>query len=398
MAQTKERASRTSSRVVTQALVRKLGSESWAVGDRLPSTRDLGRELGANRATVQRALRDLEKRGLVECRPRSGWYVRANSLQQDEPHATASRQDATGPVLQFAIGVDDPVHGSLLQDQMGETWLGSIVAGARDRLARDQIDLLLLVGSDKPQPFFERIDQRGNALGGLVIVQPHSLERVYTGLEQRHLPWVVVDRPHNGFTHNFVTTDNVNDCRLIGYLFAQLGYKKIFAATGNPARTPSCGEKVLGLMDGFVRHSNRAPRLFQGVCGDSAEEAGYTTTVEMLKQHGPPDGILATGDKLAIGAIRACEEAGLKVPNDVGVVGTTGLEIGAYTRPSLTVTTQQGHQMGEAAADMLLQMVSQNLRRVPGRSIPGELIVRESLPLDAKMLAEARKAIRLPMY
>jgi len=293
--------------------------------------------------------------------------------------------------MQFGIILAGTSEPTVLRNRLGETWVGGISAGTREALKIKHLDLLMLAGwtndDGDAKPFFDRIDQLGE-LAGVVVVQPTSLAMLYEGLNARDVPWVVVDRPDNAFTHNFVSADNLGDCYRLGYLFGKMAYEKIFVLAGDPASTPSCDEKVMGMVGGYMRATNRCPQLERAICENSDEDVGNNHTSRLLKQHGTPDVIFASGDKLAIGAMHACQSSGLQIPNDVAVVGATGLDISYYTQPSLTVITQPSHQLGATAADMLLTMASKGLREVPGRCVPGELIVRESMPVPDALLAE----------
>lgn len=396
----KHRTGRRSSKQLAEALGRAIERGRWPVGSRLPSTREFGRRFGASRATVQRALRSLEKRGWIECRARSGWYVAIDRHENDvDPLLSVRPVTVTGDrssVTQIAFHITNTAP-STFRSVAGETWIGSITAGLRECLDKEHVDLLMLTRSEEgptnDEAFLERLDRCGSTLGGLIVTQPFINPAIVQGLDQRDLPWITINRAHASQTSNFVSADNFNDGYRIGFIFARTGYQRLLMLSGYSKVTPSSREKIGGVICGYLDATGHAPDAHQVMCEDSPEEYGYKHTRAFLEKNDPPDGIFACGDLLAIGAIRACTEAGLRVPRDVGVVGSTGLELGQYTQPRLTITTQPGHVMGEEAARLLLHMARTGVRRVPGRAIPGELIVRESLPVSEALLRESAEVL-----
>jgi LacI family transcriptional regulator len=120
---------------------------------------------------------------------------------------------------------------------------------------------------------------------------------------------------------------------------------------------------------------------------------GHDVFLEHVNKYGPPRGVFATGDFQALGAIRACRELGLSVPEQVAVIGATGLEVAAYSHPSLTVLDTPMENMGADAAAMLLEMAREGVRRMSGRYAKANLTVRESCPIPTEVLAEAQATI-----
>jgi len=90
---------------------------------------------------------------------------------------------------------------------------------------------------------------------------------------------------------------------------------------------------------------------------------------------------------MASGAIAACVEAGLSVPEQVKIVGGAGLDLGLHTRPTLSVIAQPMAEMGRQACEMLLEMIESGRNRIERRRIKGKLILRESFPLPPEVRA-----------
>ncbi len=113
---------------------------------------------------------------------------------------------------------------------------------------------------------------------------------------------------------------------------------------------------------------------------DPSPEAGYHATQRLLVAREPFTGLFAFNDVSAIGAVRALREAGLRVPEDVSVIGFDDIKSAAFQNPSLTTVRQPLRQMGELAARTLLGRIANSKRYdYPRRlMVEPELVVRES--------------------
>ena len=112
--------------------------------------------------------------------------------------------------------------------------------------------------------------------------------------------------------------------------------------------------------------------------GDWQVESGYAGAVELLAAEPRPTAIFAGNDLMAAGAMYAIFDAGLRVPQDVALVGYDNREIARIFRPSLTTITLPLYGMGQASAQMLLDMLAGKHELHEEIKIRGRLIIRES--------------------
>ena len=105
---------------------------------------------------------------------------------------------------------------------------------------------------------------------------------------------------------------------------------------------------------------------------------GYKAMQQLLQVADRPTAIFAAGDMMAIGAMKAIQEAGLQIPDDISVVGFDDIELSQYVTPSLTTIRQDSQTIGQQAADMLLKQIN-NKKKIPlGVMVPVTLIERKS--------------------
>jgi DNA-binding LacI/PurR family transcriptional regulator len=109
------------------------------------------------------------------------------------------------------------------------------------------------------------------------------------------------------------------------------------------------------------------------------EQGGYLRMRELLAMRVPPTAVLAAYDDVAIGAMRAVSEAGLRVPQDVSIIGIDGIEVGAYLATSLTTVACDTVEMAEAAARIVLKKIAnRSFAVVQHVEVNPQLVVRES--------------------
>src|SRR5271154_6154945 len=111
---------------------------------------------------------------------------------------------------------------------------------------------------------------------------------------------------------------------------------------------------------------------------DSTPRLGYPFAKELLARKRPFTALFAYNDISAIGSIRAFQDAGLRVPEDISVVGFDDIKIAVYNNPSLTTVRQPLQKMGEIAARTLLNRIEEHEDWVPEIAIEPEFVARNS--------------------
>jgi DNA-binding LacI/PurR family transcriptional regulator len=113
--------------------------------------------------------------------------------------------------------------------------------------------------------------------------------------------------------------------------------------------------------------------------GYSTEEMGYDGMNRLLKLRSRPTAIFARNDFTAVGALNAIKQAGLRVPQDIAVVGYDDIPLAAHTSPPLTTVRQPAREQGRVAAEFLLQRIQDRHDRPRAERIfESELVIRES--------------------
>ncbi len=144
---------------------------------------------------------------------------------------------------------------------------------------------------------------------------------------------------------------------------ASLGHRRVAVIKGHPWRSAS-EQRFAGIAScardlGIVLDERLIKELHSGNTPTEASmpEEGFTCALDLLAANLPFTALIAFNDVTAIGAMRALRNAGVRVPEDVSVIGFDDIESAAYLSPSLTTLRQPLEQMGELAAEHLVDMI-----------------------------------------
>lgn len=199
----------------------------------------------------------------------------------------------------------------------------------------------------------------------------------------------------HGILHEEIAHVTV-DCHMAGRLLADhllsLGYRRLafiapeaVLASNDPTRS------IIRRLAGCQRRIREEPGeracleiVAAPACEDSgmaaanAYEPGVRAVRQMLEPSKLPDAIICSNDLYAIGAFKACREAGVRVPNDLGLVGFDNVALAAYIEPSLTSVTSESKMMAQTAVELLLRSIREEDFKPSSMQLPCRLVVRES--------------------
>lgn len=175
---------------------------------------------------------------------------------------------------------------------------------------------------------------------------------------------------------SFTTFDEEAAAQVIEYLLER-GHKNIGVLGGNQSGT-ICLRRLSGCNSSFAKHHMHFDmETSYEACRFSMEE-GYQATLALLKKNPSITAIFALGDVIAIGALRAIQDLGKKIPEDISIVGFDGISLSDYCIPRLTTVYQDTECMAIKTVDSILHRINYNYEPVH-QKIPFRLIERESV-------------------
>ncbi|WP_309128844.1 LacI family DNA-binding transcriptional regulator [Microbacterium sp.] len=254
----------------------------------------------------------------------------------------------------------------------GDPFLATVVAGVNARLVGSDHVLTLLIASDDPGDKMTRFVRNGG-VDGAIIVSHHTSDTFIDHIVDA-VPVIFGGRRTRGRVDDHVVdVDNVQGGRVATEHLIALGRRRIATITG-----PLTMAVGVDRREGY-RDALRAAGLESAgeIDGDFSEQGGADAVRALLTRREPPDAIFAASDLMARGALGALHAAGLRVPDDVAIVGFDDSPLAAAS--GLTSVRQPMFRQGELLADLLLDLLGG--RPVAGTTIlPTELVVRRSAP------------------
>ncbi|MGL5053966.1 MAG: LacI family DNA-binding transcriptional regulator [Fusobacteriaceae bacterium] len=188
------------------------------------------------------------------------------------------------------------------------------------------------------------------------------------------IPTVILEKRVSGKNISYIGSDNEYGINSILDYLLELGHENIGFIKG-----PDFIECSKDRFNTFYKRMNSLNLYKEKFVksGNFRLESGYESTKDLLNSKDIPTAIIASSDLMAIGAMKAIKEKGLKIPEDISLVGYDGFDIGSFLSPSLTTVLQDFKSMGEKAVEILFSMIV-NKEKSINMVFKPKLIKRES--------------------
>ena len=244
---------------------------------------------------------------------------------------------------------------------------------------------LICSTEEEPRKEQDEIEALLSRTDGLIVASAMSGReaKFYRELLSDGAKIVLIDRVLNGVHCSAVTTDDVRVGVLATEHLIELGHRRIGHLRGTNASTSL--ERMEGYRQALKKAGIRMHKDLIRDCGFT-EPDGYAAMKEWIASGDLPTAIFAANDPAAIGAMAAMNDAGLKVPDDVAFVGAGSIHYGDMLRVPLTTVGWSTTKMGQAAAELLLELIrDKNKSRKPRRIVVSpELVIRQSSEKNLK--------------
>lgn len=252
----------------------------------------------------------------------------------------------------------------------------AVVRGAEDVAFSNGYRLILCnTDNDHDKELIHLNELRTYLPAGLIVIpsnfsdltaQAESYRRAGAGV-------VCIDRLPTNWSGDSVTADNEAGAYNATRYLIQLGHRKLATITG-PLHLTNAQERLAGFKRAM--HESRldlAPEYAQETSFD--KRGGHAKALILLRLIPRPTAIFAGNDMIALGALLAIREAGLRCPEDISLIGFDDLDLAEFTNPSLSSVSQSGYELGTTAARLLLE------RREGDKSPAKHLTLQTSLKL-----------------
>lgn len=337
------------SEIVSSYLEREAARHELTDGSRIPPIRQVATELSVSMRTVQSVFQKLVREGRIRTKAGDGTFWVAPSRR-------------TRDVLDIALGIHATTGAP--DEEWTHRISGGVLRAASEGTPRVRL-LPLHYRLEDPAALEELLKER-HAVDGLILfpfAANHEVRRAYAANGK---PVVDLNPPSDTAVTDFVAPDYFGASRRIGMAWKETGRKRVLLMLHAPLeRSVSNRVRLAGLVNGLGTGLGRDIHLQMVVAESAHQDHAHRAMQKFLATaEARADAVYCVGDAQAAGVLRAVSEIGLRVPEDVSVVGGTGLDFPAGTHPSLTRTKQPLHELGETLVAVLRQRIQEN-RAVP---------------------------------
>ncbi len=329
--------------------------------------KDIAREMGLSTVTISKVLR-----GHSDISDETRKRVLKRMEEMHYQPNLAARALITGRTSTIGLVVPDLLHPFFAQVAK------AVSAGIRGQ------GYSLIITSSEEEPDLERqeIEQLlARRVDVMLIASAQWTVESFRRIEERGIPYILIDRFFVGLAANFVGVDDEAVGMIATDHLIDQGCLKIAHIRGPETST------ALGRLEGYRRalaSRNLAPLpkhvVSIGNSGDDrGEPGGYEATKTLLDTKPRPDGIFCFNDPIALGAMRAILDAGLRIPEDIAVVGCGNLLYSDFLRVPLTSVDQDSAAIGRISAELALALVGAKTPMAPRTElISPKLMIRSS--------------------
>jgi DNA-binding LacI/PurR family transcriptional regulator len=315
----------------------------------MSSLRDVARHAGVSVATASRVVSGLDN-------VRSETRERVERAMRDLLYVPPGRRPATGMIGLLVPHLWNPIFPALAQameERATEAGYASILCNTSAAAFRevDYVHMLLDRGAD-----------------GMIFI---SCEMTNMSGEHDHYGRLVEEGARLVFVNGALNTLNVPsvgvDERTAGELATQhlidLGHERIGYVAGPDHYLPT-RQKAAGRRSA-LRAAALDPDGLVAYGDDFTVEGGRAAVRELLAAKNRPTGVICSSDLMAIGAVQEATEQGVRVPEELSIVGFDGIEATAWTNPSLTTVEQPIEEIAETAVNALRTMIDAPTKPLP---------------------------------
>lgn len=211
---------------------------------------------------------------------------------------------------------------------------------------------------------------------GLMIVAPSVSDRGLEGLEAEGIPLVLINGRNDGAPLSYVDVDNLKGGALAAEYLLDLGHRRIGVVTGG-SLVINARHRLQGYVSALEARgiAVRPEWIYEG---NWSEDSGYAGLRHLVDLKERPSAVFCCNDLMAIGGIRAAIDRGIAVPEEISVVGFDDIRLASFVIPRLTTIHQPLDRVGQSAARIMLELLTERPPHPRRVVLQPELVIRAS--------------------
>ncbi len=281
----------------------------------------------------------------------------------------------------------------LLVPNLDNGYVGTITQGIDHELAGTNYDLMLYTSHRHPSKESFYVSAIANGLtDGLLLIAPLVPTTYLDVLREQNFPYILIDQADTTDNSSVVEATNWQGAYDATRYLCQLGHTRIAFIKGAPP-VRSAADRYQGYIAALA-DCGIPVNAELIIAGDYQQQTGYESARRLLQSVDvPPTAIFAANDLSAFGAMDAARECGLRIPDDISIIGFDDVPQASFVYPKLTTVRQPLEQMGQVAVKMLLEQIEDQNRPPQKVALATQLVVRDSCAPLREQSSEHRKNV-----
>lgn len=319
---------------------------------------DVADAAGVSIATVSRALNNKDN-------VKESTYIKIMQVVRDLGYDNFTIRNNSNLILVLIPDIDNPFYSELIK-------------GISSSASRNNFQEILVRTGDHPltQSFVENIVHATNA-DGVITLDPVSSVETLENLRKK-IPIVQCAEHIENSDAPYVSIDDIAASKAVVEYIVSKGKKKIALITG-PLMYKYSRKRKEGFIQTLKELNITIPSSYIVQLPVFSYDAAVSVATQLLSTEDRPDAIFAVSDVFAAAAVKAAKRMGLKIPEEIGIIGFDNTDTSIICDPPLTTVKQPQFQMGFLASEMLIEQIGNENTPPKQLLLDVELIVRESL-------------------
>ncbi|MFP4612623.1 MAG: LacI family DNA-binding transcriptional regulator [Spirochaetota bacterium] len=320
------------------------GNSGERRGRKRVSAADVAREAGVSRTTVSFVINNTPGKNITE-ETRQRVLRAAERLRyipdQEARRVALARHNCVGLFI---------CHSKYVYS---DAFISRVVEGMAQAVNRRRVRLVINPVTLYEESYLELATRDG--VDGMVLINAHDDDPALRDVVESGFPAVTMDHLPDLPIDQVYVDNRAAAAEMVSYLI-ELGHRDVAMITHASTVFAASRMRVQGYRDALAAHG--IPLREQWIAyGDFSEHSGYEAMTRIFEMRPFPTAVFAANDVVAYGALRAIADAGLRVPEEVSVVGFDDDYLSRYLNPPLTTMALPAHGMGSAAVSLLLRRV-----------------------------------------
>ncbi|RKP51691.1 LacI family transcriptional regulator [Cohnella endophytica] len=254
-----------------------------------------------------------------------------------------------------------------------DSFLDAVVKGVNDKLAEHGYFLALSISTHYEDAFHRSLFQE-DRVDGVILLSPLDEDEYVMELKKKKIPFLMIDNSQRNPSVTSIIVDNFKGGYEATKHLIDMGHKEI-AHIGGPDPFLSSRERERGYLFALEEAGLKPYAIERGTFEITS---GYRIAKQWIDSGSLPSAIFASDDYIALGVMDACKNEGVRIPDDVSIVGFDDQILASQFRPTLTTVRQPADKIANAAVELMLGLINDPAKRSVTIQMEPELVVRES--------------------